>query len=94
MWIPALVVGILLLIVGGYHWTREQALTNDFYLRLHSAVPLGYIKEEGWSGALMHYYLWCNEHGRVITYPHGWEERLRCPACLKSPRLAFSSRTR
>jgi len=37
----------------------------------------------GWSGELYYYAFKCLEHGVVEDYPHGFDQRLECPLCVK-----------
>ena len=38
----------------------------------------------GWNGELMYYAFRCPVHGIVEDYPHGFDQRLRCPLCQKN----------
>ena len=49
---------------------------------------MGDFMKEGWKGELPFYLIRCRKHGYVLTYPHGFDERLECPKCLEETRLS------
>lgn len=66
----------------------ELSLTQKFRLRLFGHVSVGTRMKEGWKAPIMHYAFKCPVHGIVVSYPHGFEERLDCPKCLEKYRKA------
>ena len=45
-------------------------------------VYLGDFSKPGWSGDLPFYAFRCKQHGLVVDYKHGHDERLSCPKCV------------
>jgi len=52
-------------------------------LRISGHVYIEHRKKPGWKKAHPHYLAKCKTHGFYVDYPHGWEEKLRCPKCTK-----------
>lgn len=44
---------------------------------------IGHRKRPGWKKTLPLYAFRCPKHGIVEDYPHGYNDRLDCPECLK-----------
>ena len=44
---------------------------------------IGHFMKEGWKRELPFYVFKCPKHGYVIDYPHGYNQRLECPECVK-----------
>lgn len=56
-------------------------LLQRLKLQLAGYVYVGNQMREGWKDSLPHYAFRCPEHGVIVDYPHGYENRLRCPLC-------------
>ena len=59
-------------------------LFQKIILKLQGRVFIENRVRPGWSGPLPFYAFKCDEHGLVVDYPHGYEERLECPKCDSS----------
>ena len=46
-------------------------------------VYVGHETRPGWSGTLPFFVFKCRVHGMVKDYPHGYDERLECPHCVR-----------
>lgn len=60
----------------------ELSKFQKLRLRIIGHVPIGTRRKKDWTADIMHYAFKCSIHGIVVDYPHGFEERLRCPKCL------------
>ena len=53
-------------------------------LMIGGRVYVGMKKKPHWTkGKLPFYVFRCQKHGLVEDYPHGWEDDLSCPECVK-----------
>ena len=50
-----------------------MSLAGQVYVE-HRTMP-------GWEGSLPFYAFKCPDHGIVVDYPHGYDQRLDCPKC-------------
>jgi len=58
-------------------------LIQRFGLLLTGKVFMGNRKLSGWKDNLPFYAFRCPKHGIVEDYPHGYNDRLDCPECIK-----------
>jgi hypothetical protein len=59
------------------------SLLNRLRMQLSGYLYVGERSRDGWRGPLPHYVFECPVHGLVESYPHGYEQRLECPRCVK-----------
>ena len=50
-------------------------------LSLAGQVYVEHRTMSGWNGSLPFYAFKCPDHGIVVDYPHGYDQRLDCPKC-------------
>ena len=56
-------------------------LYKRLILSLAGQVYVEHRTMPGWSGSLPFYAFKCQDHGVVVDYPHGYDQRLDCPKC-------------
>jgi len=56
-------------------------LYKRLILSLAGQVFVEHRTMHGWSGSLPFYAFKCPDHGTVVDYPHGYDQRLDCPKC-------------
>lgn len=56
-------------------------LYKRLILSLAGQVYVEHRTMPGWSGSLPFYAFKCPDHGTVVDYPHGYDQRLDCPKC-------------
>jgi len=56
-------------------------LYKRLILSLAGQVYVEHRTMPGWSGSLPFYAFKCQDHGTVVDYPHGYDQRLDCPRC-------------
>ena len=59
----------------------ELTLVQKIILKLFGIVFTENRMKPGWRGPLPFYAFKCPVHGLVENYPHGYNERLKCPLC-------------
>ena len=70
----------------------KLSIINKIQLKIFGIVSTKKRTKPGWKGELMYYAFICPIHGLVEDYPHGFEQRLKCPLCgLTEARTSQSS---
>jgi len=59
---------------------EEIPLWKRILIRLLGKYPAFKADPYGY-GITEYFYSYCSKHGYYIDYPHGYYEKLRCPAC-------------
>lgn len=61
--------------------------TQRIRLKISGITPTKKKSLPGWRGKLQFYAFICPEHGIVEDYPHGYQQTLRCPECIKNRKI-------
>jgi len=59
----------------------ELSWVQRLILRLSGRVYVEHRTRSGWRGPIAFFAFRCPEHGTVIDYRHGFNNRLECPEC-------------
>lgn len=61
----------------------DVSLFKRIVIRIFGHIYLEHRLYEGWTESLPFYLAKCSKHGYYESYPHGYEQELRCPKCLE-----------
>lgn len=74
--------GVISVKDGDETYRRALSWRNRLSLFVNGKIYVGLRSGEDWEGGKApHFIFKCKVHGYVVSYPHGWEEELRCPEC-------------
>ena len=72
------------------HLGTNLTLTQRLSLMFFGFTKTKKRSRPGWNGELFFYAFKCFKHGVVEDYPHGFDQRLECPLCVKYKTQQFN----